>query len=59
MSYIKSLVKSCKFHIMYSYAVKKCLKKDNLITLVHLVIVSLIDYGNSVLFGLPGYLIEC
>ena len=56
--HINSLVKSCNYHIRNLYAVKRYLNKDILITLVHSLIVSRIDYCNSLFLGLPAYLLK-
>ena len=56
--HINSLVKSCNYHIRNLYAVRRYLSKDILISLAHSLIVSRIDYCNSLFLGLPNYLLK-
>ena len=56
--HINSLVKNCNYHIRNLYAVRRYLCKDILISLVHSLIISRIDYCNSLFLGLPNYLLK-
>ena len=56
--HINSLVKTCNHHIRNLYAVRKYLNKDTLIGLVHSLILSHVDYCNSLFLGLPNYLLK-
>ena len=56
--HINSLVKNCNYHIRNLYAVKRYLSKDIINSLVHSLIVSRIDYCNSLFLGLPNYLLK-
>ena len=56
--HINSLVKTCNYHIRNLYAVRKYLNKDTLIGLVHSLILSHVDYCNSLFLGLPNYLLK-
>ena len=53
-SHIDSIVKTCNFHIRNLYMIKDFVNKKNLITLVHSLIVSKVDYCNSLFIGLPN-----
>ena len=46
-SHIDSIVKTCNFHIRNLYMIKDFVKRKNLVTLVHSLIVSKVDYCNS------------
>ena len=50
---IDSVVKICNFHICNLYIIRHFINRDNLLSLVHSLIVSKIDYCNSLLVGLP------
>ena len=54
--HIDSVVKICNFHIRNLYRIRNFINRDNLLSLVHSLIVSKIDYCNSLLVGLPSYL---
>ena len=56
--HINSLVKTCNYHIRNLYAVRKYLNKETLIGLVHSLILSHVDYCNSLFLGLPNYLLK-
>ena len=51
--HIDSVVKTCNFHIRNLYMIRNFINMDNLLSLVHSLIVSKIDYCNSLLVGLP------
>ena len=53
-SHIESIVKTCNFHIRNLYMIKDFVNKKNLVSLVHSLIVSKVDYCNSLLIGLPN-----
>ena len=57
-NYINSVVKTCNYHIRNLYNIRKFLDQDCLITLVHSLIVSRVDYCNSLYLGLPNYLLK-
>ena len=50
---IDSVVKTCNFHIRNLYMIRNFINRDNLLSLVHSLIASKIDYCNSLLVGLP------
>lgn len=52
--HIDSIVKTCNFHIRNLYMIRDFLNKKNLITLVHSLIISKVDYCNSLFIGLPN-----
>ena len=52
--HIDSLVKTCNFHIRNLYIIKKYINRQNLLSLIHSLIVSRVDYCNSLLIGLPN-----
>ena len=49
---IDSVVKTCNFHIRSPYMIRNFINRDNLLSLVHSLIVSKIDYCYSLLVGL-------
>ena len=51
--HIDSVVKTCNFHIRNLYMIRNFINRDNLLSLVHFLIVSEIDYCSSLLVGLP------
>lgn len=53
-NHIDSIVKNCNFHIRNLYAIKKFVNRQNLLTLIHSLVVSRVDYCNSLLVGLPN-----
>ena len=57
-NHINSVVKICNYHIRNLYSIRKFLDHDCLITLVHSLIVSRVDYCNSLYLGLPDYLLK-
>ena len=57
-NYINLVVKTCNYHIWNLYSIRKFLDQDCLITLVHSLIVSRVDYCNSLYLGLPNYLLK-
>ena len=54
-SHINSTVKTCNFHIRILYMIKDFVNRKNLITLVHSLIISKVDYCNSLFIGLPNH----
>lgn len=52
--HIDSIVKTCNFHIRNLYIIKKYISRQNLLSLIHSLIVSRVDYCNSLLIGLPN-----
>ena len=57
-SHIDSIVKTCNFHIHILYMIKDFVKRENLVTLVHSLIVSKVDYCNSLFIGLPNVILK-
>ena len=57
-SHIDSIVKTCNFHIRNLYMIKDFVNRKNLVTLVHSLIVSKVDYCNSLLIGLPNVILK-
>ena len=57
-SKIDSIVKTCNFHIRYLYMIKDFVNRRNLVTLVHSLIVSKVDYCNSLFIGLPNVILK-
>ena len=55
-SHIDSIVKTCNCHICNLYLIKDFVNRKNLVTLVHSLIVSKVDYCNSLFIGLPNIL---
>ena len=53
-THIDFIVKTCNFHIRNLYIVNR----KNLVTLVHALIVSKVDYCNSLFIGLPNVILE-
>ena len=56
--HINSLVRSCHYHTRNLYAIKDFLDRQSLLTLVHSLILSRVDYCNSLYIGLPNYLLR-
>ena len=50
-TYKDSIVKTCNFHIRNLYMIKDFVNRKNLVILVHLLIVSNVDYCNSLFQG--------
>ena len=57
-SHIDSIVKTCNFHIRNLYMIKDFVNRKNLVTLVHSLIVSKVDYCNSLFIGLPNVILK-
>ena len=53
-SHVDSIVKTCNFHIRNLYVIKDFVNRKNLVTLVHSLIVSKVDYFNSLFIWLPN-----
>ena len=56
--HIDSIVKTCNFHIRNLHMIKDFVNRKNLITLVHSLIVSKVDYCNSLFIGLPNVILK-
>ena len=54
---INSLVKNCSYHNRNLYAIKTYLDQQILLTLLHSLVMSRIDYCSSLYVGLPRYLL--
>ena len=52
-SHIDFIVKTCNFHIRNLYMIEDFVNMKNLVTLVHSLIISNVDYCNSLFIGLP------
>ena len=57
-SYIDSIVKTCNFHIHNLFMIKDFVNRKNLVTLVHSLTVSKVDYCNSLFIGLPNVILK-
>ena len=57
-SHIDSIVKTCNFHIRNLYMIKDFVNRKNLVTLVHSLIISKMDYCNSLFIGLPNVILK-
>ena len=57
-SHRDSIVKTCNFHIRNLYMIKDFVNRKNLVTLVHSLIVSKVDYCNSLFIGLPNVILK-
>ena len=57
-SLIDSIVKTCNFHIRNLYMIKDFVNRKNLVTLVHTLIVSKVDYCNPLFIGLPNVILK-
>ena len=57
-SHVEKTCRSALYHLRNIYKIRKCLSKSNTETLVHAYITSRLDYCNSLLIGLPEYLIN-
>ena len=53
-----SNVKTCNFHIRNLYMIKDFVNRKNLVTLVHSLIVSKVDYCISLFIGLPNVILK-
>src|SRR6218665_4096902 len=52
--HIGSVTKACFFHLRRIRQIKRCLNEYGLYVLVQVLVLSRIDYCNSVLYGLPN-----
>ena len=57
-SHIDSIVKTCNFRIHNLYIIKDFVNRKNLVTLVHPLIISKVDYCNSLFIGLPNVILK-
>ena len=57
-SHIDSIVKTCNFHIRNLFMIKDFVNRKNLVTLVHSLIISKVDYCNSLFIGLPNVILK-
>lgn len=53
-SHINQVCRSCYYHLKSIGRIRNCLTKDAAATLVHGLVASRVDYGNSLLFNLPS-----
>ena len=51
-------MKTCNFHIRNLYMIRDFVNRKNLVTLVHSLIVSKVDYCNSLFIGLPNIILK-
>ena len=56
--HINLMVRNSNYHIRNLYAVKKHLDRKSLVTLAHSLVLSRVDYCNSLWIGLPKYLLR-
>ena len=56
--HVNAICRSCFFHIRNLSRIRKFLSADNIKILVHAFIISRLDNCNSLLYGLPSYLIH-
>ena len=52
--HISNLVKICNYHIRNLYSIKRYLNRDILVGLIHSLVLSRVDYCNSLFLGLPN-----
>ena len=57
-SHVDSIVKTCNFHIRNLHMIKDFVNRKNLVTLVHSLIISKVDYCNSLFIGLPNAILK-
>ena len=57
-SHMDSIVKTCNFHIHNLYMIKDFVNRKNLVTLVHSLIISKVDYCNSLFIVLPNVILK-
>ena len=59
-SHIDSIVKTCNFHIYNLFMIKDFVNRKNLVTLVHSLIISKVDYCNylGLFIGLPNVILK-
>ena len=57
-SHIDSIVNICNFHICNLYMIKDFVNRKNLVTLVQSLIISKVDYCNSLFIGLPDVILK-
>ena len=57
-SHIDSIVKTCNFPIRNLYRIKDLVNRKNLVTLVHSLIISKVDYCHSLFIGLPNVILK-
>ena len=57
-SHIDSIVKTFNFQISNLYMIKEFVNRKNLVTLVHVLIVSKVNYCNSLFIGLPNVILK-
>ena len=57
-SHIDSIVKTCNFHNRNLYMIKDFVNRKNLVALVHSLIISKVDYCNSLFTGIPNVILK-
>ena len=57
-SHIDSIVRTCNFHIRNLYMITDFVNRKNLVTLVHSLIISKVDYCNSLFIELPNVILK-
>ena len=58
VQHVNFLVKNCNYHIRNLYMVKKFLDRPSLLALVHSLVLSRVDYCNSLYVAIPKYLLR-
>ena len=56
--HVNDLCKTAFYHIRNISRIRPCLSIESTETLVHVLVMSRLDHCNSLLYGLPGYLIQ-
>jgi hypothetical protein len=56
--HVANICKTCFYHLRNISRIRKYLSRKSAETLVHALITSRLDFCNSLLFGLPDYIIE-
>ena len=56
--HIDSIVKTCNFHIRNLYMIEDFVNRKNLVTLVHSLIISKLNYCNFLFIGLPNVILK-
>lgn len=57
-NHINSVVKTCNYHICSLYIICWFLQKENVLALVHSLIVTRVDYCNSLFLGFPNVVLR-
>ncbi len=55
---VNAVTKSCFYELIKMYKVRKCITDEAANTIVHTLVISLLDYCNALLYGLPDCLLN-